>query len=149
MSRILPIKKSLDDRFINETDVITEQALAQVIEGQGDTGGGSASYVVSNRGFGLYTTGQVFSTKAEACVAAGISESDWDALISGELIADLVIDDGDGKGKFPYYAYYNDVEGKTVKWNSWRVDLTTSEKLYFIIAEENGGYFVAGINQNR
>lgn len=34
MSRILPIKKSLDDRFINETDVITEQALAQVIEGQ-------------------------------------------------------------------------------------------------------------------
>lgn len=35
MSRILPIKKSLDDKYINETDVITESALTQVIENQG------------------------------------------------------------------------------------------------------------------
>lgn len=149
MSRILPIKKSLDDRFINETDVITEQALTQVIEGQGSTGGGSASYVVSNRGFGLYTTGQTFSTKAEACVAAGISESDWDALISGELIADLVIDCGKEKRKYPYDAYYNDVEGKSVKWNSGAVNQSTSEKLYYVIAEQNGEYFVAGINRDK
>lgn len=38
MSRILPIKNGLDDRFINQTDVITENALEQVINGQG--GGG-------------------------------------------------------------------------------------------------------------
>jgi len=147
MSRILPIKKSLDDRFINETDVITEQALSQVIEGQG--GGGGASYVVSRNGFALYPDGQVYSTKAEACVSAGISESDWDALISGELIADLVIDKGDQKMKFPYYEYEGALESKRVAWDSGSVSRATSEKLYFVIAENNGQYFVAGINQDR
>ena len=39
MSRILPIKNGLDDRFINQTDVITENALEQVINGQGVGGG--------------------------------------------------------------------------------------------------------------
>lgn len=47
MSRILPIKKPLDDRFINETDVITESALTQVIENQG--GGGDLRILRLNK----------------------------------------------------------------------------------------------------
>lgn len=43
MSRILPLEKdvNLDKRYINETDTITEPALAAVINGGG--GGGSGS----------------------------------------------------------------------------------------------------------
>lgn len=49
MSRILPIKKSLDDRFINQDEKITEQALAQLIDGQG--GGGYKDHLrISSKG---------------------------------------------------------------------------------------------------
>lgn len=147
MSRILPINKSLDDRYINQDEKITEQALTQLIDNPG--GGGGASYVVSRNGFALYPDGQVFSTKAEACVSAGISESDWDALISGELIADLVIDHVSSKRKYPYYEYEGDLDLKRVAWDSGQVNITTSEKLYFVIAERDGQYFVAGINKDR
>lgn len=40
MSRILPIRSGLDDRYINQTDVITENALEEVINNQGYSGGG-------------------------------------------------------------------------------------------------------------
>lgn len=88
MSRILPIKNGLDDRFINQTDVITENALEQVINGQGDGGG----YIESTADWSTILArdpwGDLafpYSTKEEACAVAGITISEWDALMNGEL----------------------------------------------------------------
>ena len=88
MSRILPIKNGLDDRFINQTDVITENALEQVINGQGVGGG----YIESTADWAaipyMDPYGDLvfpYSTKEEACAVAGITISEWEALMNGEL----------------------------------------------------------------
>jgi len=86
MSRILPIKKSLDDRYINETDVITEQALSQVIEGQGGTGGGLIDVNGNIVGFGEagYELNKYFHTKEEAAAFVGITTDMLDQIIRGD-----------------------------------------------------------------
>lgn len=79
MSRILPIKKSLDDRFINETDVITEQALTQLIDNQG--GGGATKRKVEI----LYDFYRINNASIpELATRLGISEDDFNALCKGE-----------------------------------------------------------------
>lgn len=96
MSRILPIKKSLDDRFINETDVITEQALAQVIEGQG--GGGVASsgvyfnYATVQAMVDYYNEyeqsgydSSLYKTKLEMAALMNITEEQLEQLVRGQI----------------------------------------------------------------
>jgi len=87
MSRILPIKNGLDDRFINQTDVITENALEQVINGQG--GGGQKVIIIepnlpaSESGFPV-NSGDAW-TAQEVCTYLNITQDELDTLFSGEL----------------------------------------------------------------
>ena len=85
MSRILPIKKSLDDKFINETDVITESALTQVIENQESKGSGGGSFVEINANWGNFdAAGFVCSSKEVALSSLGLSEELFDAILDGQ-----------------------------------------------------------------
>ncbi len=90
MSRILPIKNGLDDRFINQTDVITENALEQVINGQG--GGGQKAIIVEpdfsrldDELNDVAVNSEYALTAQEACTYLNITQDELDALFSGEM----------------------------------------------------------------
>ena len=84
MSRILPIKKSLDDKYINETDVITESALAQLIENQG------VGVLVLSRELNSLPDNTYYNrnrlTKSEFAQAAGVAEELVDTLFDENTI---------------------------------------------------------------
>lgn len=91
MSKILPIKSTLDDRFINETDVITEQALTQVIEGQGGTGGGGI--IIWNGLNGVDPEGfdtDYCSTIEECAQKSGFTVAELEQIFAGKIC--MIID---------------------------------------------------------
>lgn len=90
MSRILPIKNGLDDRFINQTDVITENAIEHLISGQG--GGGQKVIIVEpdsskldDKLNGIAVNSKDAWTAQEACAYLNIAQEELDALFSGEM----------------------------------------------------------------
>ena len=90
MSRILPIKKSLDDKFINETDVITESALTQVIENQG---GGDLRILRLNKTYQEVESALPYPNSyqaADVCREMEISQQELDNIFDGYY--DFIID---------------------------------------------------------
>jgi len=87
MSRILPIKNGLDDRFINQTDVITENALEQVINGQGGGGGQKVIIIEPNlptSESGFPVNSDSAWTAQELCGYLNITQEELNALFSRE-----------------------------------------------------------------
>lgn len=91
MSRILPIRSGLDDRYINQTDVITENALEEVINNQGHSGGGLGGVIIiepnfptSKMGKGVAVNSEGAWTAQEVCGYLNITQGELDALFSGE-----------------------------------------------------------------
>jgi hypothetical protein len=90
MSKILPLEKdvNLDKRYINETDVITEDALASVISG-GGSGGGAQIIESTVDWWSIPVAGTSELTKQECCELTGISEPDLDSIFSSDRIVSL------------------------------------------------------------
>lgn len=102
MSRILPLEKdvNLDKRYINETDTITEHALAAVINGGG--GGQSLFPIIdlTHANFGKITDVYVNDPdsrigKDEFALYLGITVDELDLLFTADFSAVKVLEDRD------------------------------------------------------
>lgn len=156
MSRILPINKSLDDRYINQDEKITEQAITQLIDNQGGASSGIYfnyatvqamvnyynEYVQSGHDSSLY------KTKSEMAALMNITEEQLEQIVLGQI--KYVEFDYDSYGSIyrkliPLYAYrigyshdtevaeYYEVSFNMEGGNGSKLDIReTSDEMFYI-----------------
>ena len=144
MSRILPLEKdvNLDKRYINESETITENALENVING----GGGDKLFVRSTADWSTIPMQEtIYQTKAEACAVAGITESEWDSIINGEVFGLAVRSRIGQEWTTSVYIGVHSVFDSGLKSCTWF--MTDGSEGVFGISESPDGYGVHGLSK--
>lgn len=93
MSKILPINKSLDDRYINQDEKITEQAITQLIDNQGGASSGIYfNYATVQAMVNYYNEfvksgykSSLYKTKSEMAALMNITEEQLEQMVRGQI----------------------------------------------------------------